>query len=93
MEAETHPADEITAVMVYIYTASLNMECHDSARWMLEAVHALTLPMIDKLPREQAVILLEKYEEIYPLLRRLPVQVQVRTQLRIRAEGGIRKRK
>lgn len=87
MASEALSPDEMTAVIEFIYTAPVTMECHSSARWMLEAVHGLTLPVLNLLPCEQAKALLVQYEEIYPSLSRMPVHKEVRKQLQMRAEG------
>lgn len=63
--------------LLYIYKAPLENRESASAYWMLLAVHGMTLPMIEKLDKEDARELSCWYKGKYPRRERFPAQKQV----------------
>lgn len=63
--------------LLFIYKAPLENREPASAYWMLLAVHGKTLPMIEKLDKEDAGELSRWYKGKYPRRERFPAQKQV----------------
>ena len=64
-------------VLAYIYEAPVVFREPLRAYWMMTAVHGFTLPLIEKLSRDDAAALLARYGKDFRRWNRLPVQQQV----------------
>lgn len=74
--AEHLPAEQVWAVLAYIYQAPAENKKNQTVYWMLLAVHGLTLNLIGQITPAQAQELWEKYKTDYPRWEQLPVQKQ-----------------
>ncbi len=73
--------------LYFIYEAPLENREPASAYWMLLAVHGKTLPMIEKLDKEDAGELSRWYKDKYPRSERFPAQKQVIESLKRREKN------
>ena len=76
--AEQEPAsEEVRRVLEEIYTAPKKQRNPACAYWMLIAVQRHTLPLIDRLSREDAGAVYERFVRDTPRHERLPVQREI----------------
>jgi hypothetical protein len=78
-------AGDLASLLRYIYDAPLKVGEHESAYWMLLAVHRLTEPLIGLLQAEDAVPIAAAYLKAYPRYKRLPVMKKVAKLLKAQA--------
>ena len=76
------PSDKVYEVLAYIYHAPAENTEYESAYWMLNAVHGLTLSLVGRLSPQDADKLCELYEKDIPRRKRLPVQKKVASVLK-----------
>ncbi len=62
------------ALLEYIYRAPQTLRAPETARWMFQAVHGLTVPLIGRLAPADARALREEYVKRYKRWDRLPAQ-------------------
>ena len=77
-------SSEAKEILSYLYRLPKEHTEPVSIFWMLNAVHGLTLPLIDCLSHEDAVYLRKQYTSDYKRWERLPVQEDVVKALKAR---------
>ena len=75
--ASAPEADEACGAVQAILKAAREKKCPSMARWMLEAIHGLSQPLLPLLTAEQKRELRDWYDENLPRRLRFPVQKDV----------------
>ena len=84
---DTAPSSaEVREVLGYIYHAPTEMNEALSTYWMMNAVHGLTVKLIEKLEPDDAQALMKLYDKDVPKRTRFPVQKQVFSALKKAAQ-------
>ena len=72
---------EVCEVLGYIYMMSYEHKEPVCVYWLLNAVHGLTIGLVERLNREDAETLYEQYRSMLPRWKRLPVQKKLFAEL------------
>ena len=74
MLAREPDSGQVREALAYIYRAPKTLRAPDTARWMFQAVHGLTIPLIGRLAPADARALRDEYGALYKRWDRLPAQ-------------------
>jgi len=88
IEKSEPSSEEVYGILEYIYHAQTEYASFTSAYWMLNAVHSLTIELIELLDSQDAERLMHIYDNEIPRRKRFPAQKKVSSALNKRAKNS-----